>query len=157
MSKRDATGRWTSGTALLQRAAVEREREAWLRGSMRDIWTDNAELTTALNVRANELLGNIASEHALYTELRAEALEYARGECMLAAVDRYILALQERVIDKKRRRLHQIMHDRRALAEQLGTQRTRIANLKNAVDMEARLKAVEARLRLDALEGTNVR
>lgn len=146
--QRDGGGRFAkAGAAPAPRGnvpvEVRREHERRLKHGMRVLAQEDPLLARALNRRANEIVGAADPCHRLYVELMAEARVYARGEAMLAAVDAFILGLGERVVDKPRRRLHQIMHDRRQLAEQLGTQTERIARLKSAVDLEARLAALE--------------
>jgi hypothetical protein len=147
---RDSGGRFAkAGAAPVPRSRVPvevaREHARRMRHGMKVLAEEDPGYARALNRRANEIVGAMGSDHRLYVELVAEARDYVRGEAMLAAVDAFILGLQDRVIDKKRKRLHTIMHDRRALAEQLGTQRERIARLKSAVELEARIAALEGK------------
>jgi hypothetical protein len=145
---RGSNGRFAkTGAAPLPVGRVPREVQAEharrLKHGMRVLAEEDPGYARALNRRANEVIGGLDQSHRLYVELVAEAREYARAEAMLAAIDAFVLRLQDRVIDKRRRRLYQIMHDRREIAAQLGAQRERIARLKAAVDLEARIAALE--------------
>jgi hypothetical protein len=140
----DTTARASGGSVPVP-AVIERDRRSMLRrGARGKLNTGDPALTRALAARARELMAGIEPGHRIYAELAAEVAEYVRGEMLLGAIDGYVITLADRIIDKRRRRLHQLAHDRRVIAEQLGAQRERIARLKSAVDLEARLAALEA-------------
>lgn len=151
--QRDASGKFVKpGAAPVPRGRVpvevRKEHERRLRHGMKVLAQDDPMFVRGLNRRVNEIIGAVDPSHRLYVELVAEAREYARGEVMLAAIDAFILGLQDRVIHKGRRQLYPIMHDRRQMAEQLGTQRERIARLKAGLELEARIAALESERRV---------
>jgi hypothetical protein len=151
--KRGKGGRFTRvGPVTARRQAVprvvKRERNRMLKSGLGVLWNENRGLAMALKRRADEMLGNIETTHPSYPELRAEVAEYVRGEMLIEAVDGFIVQLGDRIIDKRRRRLHQIMHDRKALSDSLSQQRQRISQLKQAVELESRVAALEEGRRL---------
>jgi hypothetical protein len=147
---RDAGGRFAkAGAAPVPRGRVpvdvQKEHAHRAKHGWNVIKVEEPELARAVNRRVREIVGEIDSGHRLYSELVSEARAFVRGEMQFEAIDAFILGLGERAIDKKRRRVHQIMRDRRELAAELGAARERIARLKSAVDLEARISALEAR------------
>lgn len=146
---RGSGGRWVRSAteqlpAVGRRPSTEAQREheyLMLHGPARF----TAPAFRGLGKRVRQLTAGIEPGSRLYSELLAEANEYARGEAMLAAIDSFILGLGDRVIHKGARALYPIMKDRREMAAQLGESRERIARLKSAVDLEARLAALEDR------------
>src|SRR5262245_13870428 len=102
---RDHEGRFIrAGSAPLPRGKVPVEvakaHARRLKHGMKVLAQEHPFFVRALNARANEIVGAVEPGHRLYVELLAEAREYVRGETMLAAVDAFILGLQDRVIDK---------------------------------------------------------
>lgn len=128
-------GQSTRTPAVEKRVAVK-----MLRRGAKTLMVEDRALAVALRKRAAELLAGVRNPTP---ELVAEAQEYAKSEAMLNAVDAYILQLGDRVVNRRRRMLHQIAHDRRQLAESLGAARERIARFREQSDILTRLEALE--------------